>query len=341
MMRRSSRASDHSIYNFKEDDDLEDFVRLVGSNQELSMFQNSSSESSSIKKGSITHFQNLRDTHNSLSDSLSSSMMIGHSQHDHQSSISPVSSTSSTGRSYQPIIPSPLHAEQKKKSTSPVHIPQSFPQLRSLTNMNQNNALRISRIPLTQNEQDADDMFTYSTYPQDQHHQDLHMLRNTATAKSSQRILGRATVNEKTAVERYEDSLQRSRNTDGSSLMMQDNSTDINSSSGQERTHSMMDDDDSLVFKMSELECEGPSLNQQQKQPMVFNHRFNNEGINNEHYLELTATPLSPPLLHRLQSMSTVAEEEEKGLSASGSSHKSDSPKVKPINQQQHPFDAW
>lgn len=360
MMRRSSRASDHSLL-FKDndnndEDDLEDFVRFVGSNQELRLFQLSGSSESNVSSSKvvISHFQNLRDTHTSLSESLSSSIMI--SQHESHSAspapdsastptpppppsisgISPVSSTSSsTGRSYQPIIPSPLHAEQKKKSTTHVHTPQSYPQLRSLTNPS--NALRISRAPLSQNEEeDNQDMFTYSTYPQGGNHQDLLMLRATHS-----HVLGKATVRAKSPVDRYEENynLQRSRNTEGSSLM-QDHSTtttDIHSS-GQGRTHSLiMDDDDSLVFKMSELECEGAPSNNENN--MVFHHRLNPQDLfSHEQFLELTPTPLSSPLLHRLQaiSMSTVTEEEEKGLSTSGSSNKSESPKVK-----HHPFDAW
>ena len=275
-MRRWSRASDHSSINIKtehdadDDDDLEDFVRLVGSNHELGLFQqqrstsaqmlSSASDSTSStggggagssimlsaslsKKAALSHFQSLRETHNSLSDSLTSSMLIGNAgastvgisgggggggggnastssqQHDPVTGISPVSSISSTGRSYQPIIPSPLHAEQR--STSPVHIPRSFPQLRSMTNPQ--NALRLARLNLAEeshrhianedeDEEDDEngdynyshrhsrrrrqrqrdtsayssygsgnnDMSAFSTYPQDHHNQNLNFLRNTA-----------------------------------------------------------------------------------------------------------------------------------------------------------------
>lgn len=435
MTRRWSRTSDHSSINFKSenDDDLEDFVRFVGSNQELRLFQNKnsstqlfssghnmSSESdttnSSItgsmsttanRKTVLSHFQNLRETHNSLSESLTSSMMLGNasssSQQDPVSGISPVSSTSSTGRSYQPIIPSPLHAEQR--STSPVHIPRSFPQLRTLAN-NQN-ALRLTRINNPSNYKHEDEGFgddaindisAYSTYPQDYHNQDLHMMRNAVTTSNSTRMMGRAIINTpprdraKSPVDfsshrlsrNYDNeesllyNLQRSRNVDGS--MLQGNS--INSSGqgvGGGKNSSMMDDDDSLVFKMSELEFEGPQQQSSQsskdkQQPMLFNNnRYNTKvDFNNptnvssssspssttpttnrplgqqDHFIELTPTPLSPPLLHRLQaiSMSTVNEEEEKSssLSASGSSSKStsDSPNgKKPKTSTPRPFDAW
>lgn len=418
MMRRSSRASEHSLFNLKteNDDSLEDFVRFVGSNQELRLFQNrsgstqllssssgqnlsSGSDTSSVvatsKKMALSHFQNLRDTHNSLSESLSSSIMLGtaasssSAQQDPVSGVSPVSSTSSTGRSYQPIIPSPLHAEQR--STSPVHIPRSYPQLRSLTNSQ--NPLRIARNQSSQNDDGDDDdqfnvsndMSAYSTYPQDHHHQDLHILRNAATASNSNRVLGKAGAiappplspssqpRPKSPIRRLTNyvgadgsephlyNLQRSRNIDGGSSIMQDNSTDINSS-GQGRTNSLMDDDDSLVFKMSELECEGPSQPKtQQNNAMLYNNRYNapddmfnmssnnrsslNNNNMNDHFIELTPTPLSPPILNRLQaiSMSTVTEEEEKSsLSASGSSNKSESPRITTTSKpSQLPFDAW
>ncbi|RCI05474.1 autophagy- protein 13, partial [Rhizopus stolonifer] len=201
MMRRWSRTSDLSSIYFKaeDDDNLEDFVRLVGSNQELKLFQQrgnsdllssaSDSETSSMMK--LSHFQNLRETHNSLSESLSSSMLIQQQPH-HQdttgaavNTISPVSSTSSTGRSYQPVVPSPLHAEQR--STSPVHIPRSYPQLRS--NMMMTNALKIghrSSHSHDQEQRDDDgeggsgekDLSAYSTYPQDYHRQELHLIRH-------------------------------------------------------------------------------------------------------------------------------------------------------------------
>lgn len=443
MMRRWSRQSgDRSTIQTDDDDDLEDFVRFVGSNQELRLFQQqrgsqmfSSSSASTTTSGggddaSLSHFQNLRETHNSLSESLSSSMMIQQqSSQQVQQPNSPVSSstTSSQGaRSYQPIIPSPLHhtaKDQQPRSTSPVHIPRSLPQIRSLAA--QNNALRITRIYQRgnsgrcgnreeeddQEEDDHDgtegynDMSAFATYPQ-VHHHDLHsMLRNTAAATTgnSQRVTGRAInaplLRSKSPTQQHygngmheEDTarggsslIYRSREGGGSSLMMQDNnsSTTTSAQGGVGRSHSMMDDDDSLVFKMSELECDSSTSShlqqqqrqsqqqQQQPQQMLFsNNRYitqrqsdnnvttstnNNNRPNTitggEHFLELTPTPLSPPLLHRLQaiSMSTVAEEEEKSSSAatsSGTSSNRESPTrlaatSKPSNQPPPPFDAW
>lgn len=339
MMRRWSRASDHSSINIKtehdEHDDLEEFVKLVGSNQELRMFQqpnrstqllSSTSESNSStssmmigasttnssKKTALSHFQNLRETHNSLSESLSSSMMMNASQHHEPvSGVSPVSSTSSTGRSYQPIIPSPLHAEQK--STSPVHIPRSLPQFRSFPQ----HTLRLARLnPAKEEETDQDenddddddddqdtttrhhrihDMSAFSTYPQGNHHPhaDLHILRNASATTGHSKL-----------------------NTPNSDR----HPTMINRSS-------LLDDDDSLVFKMSELECEGPpppltpptiTMSKPRLPTTISPPGANNNRVN-EQFLELTPTPLSPPLLQAI-SMSS-SEQEKKTLEKNLENH--------------------
>ncbi|KAI8337706.1 autophagy-related protein 13-domain-containing protein [Chlamydoabsidia padenii] len=183
MTRRWSRNSDHSSINIQsdmDDADLKDFVKLVGAKQELKLFQGRTSSTASQllesthqpqsssptsessgsmgassygtgsiykSKKALSHFQNLRETHNTLSDSVTSSMMAfgtgggerdrdGHTgnytSQDQQTEsmaimtgVSPGSSASSTGRSYQPVIPSPLHAEQH--SATPVHIPRNLP----------------------------------------------------------------------------------------------------------------------------------------------------------------------------------------------------------------------
>lgn len=170
-IRRLSRTSDHSFISNHEEDELKEFVKMMTPNQEHRLFQQrnsftplstdtstgsdmTSSIAGSIftnKKAALSHFQNLRDTHTSLSESLSSSMMMAanntnNNNQDPVSGTSPVSSTSSTGRSYQPIIPSPLHVEQRSFSTtSPVHIPRSYPQVRSMIS-NSNNALGIAKL---------------------------------------------------------------------------------------------------------------------------------------------------------------------------------------------------
>ncbi|KAI8972334.1 autophagy-related protein 13-domain-containing protein [Pilobolus umbonatus] len=171
LMKR--RASDHS--SILNDDDLEDFVRLMGSNQELKLFQKNETKDDKV----LAHFQNLRDTHTSLSESVSSSMILSLS-----------SPSSSIGRSYQPIHPSPLHTVQK---SSPVHIPRSLP---------------------TQHQ--AHSNHTASTYPQDRQQEIYHSRKKTI---ESERV-------------------------------------------------TQLEDDDSLVFKMSELGCDSQSSH---ATPLLFN----------------------------------------------------------------------
>ncbi|RCH89680.1 hypothetical protein CU098_009392, partial [Rhizopus stolonifer] len=288
-IRRLSRTSDHSFIS-QEDDELKDFVRMMTPNQEHRLFQqrnsftplstdtsgsdmgNSLGGSFINKKVALSHFQNLRDTHTSLSESLSSSMMIANNQAE--SGTSPLSSTSSTGRSYQPVIPSPLHVQ--KRSTSPVHIPRSYPQFRSMIPSQPTNALGIAKIH--GDERDCD-MSAYSTYPQDSLHQDLHIM-TTRTVKQSM--------------------------------------TEDNLGQSAKENHSLLDDDDSLVFKMSELGCESPV--QQQDQQMFYNRvqpRMLERSIN----LTKETKPTSPPLLEHIQK---AADEES-------------NPSSSPLP----PFDAW
>ncbi|KAG1463566.1 hypothetical protein G6F56_005252 [Rhizopus delemar] len=97
----------------QDDDGLGDFLRLMTPKQDLrfqcSLSSSVSSDSSSHKKA-LSHFHSLRDIHNSLSESLSSSMVI--TQEGSQ-----VSSLSSISRSYQPTMPSPLHMERNPSIT--------------------------------------------------------------------------------------------------------------------------------------------------------------------------------------------------------------------------------
>ncbi|KAI8368462.1 autophagy-related protein 13-domain-containing protein [Blakeslea trispora] len=408
MMRRWSRASDLSSVNFKpeeDDNNLEEFMRYMGSNQDLRMFSKnnsdllsstSDSESSSMMK--LSHFQSLRDTHNSLSESLSSSMILQPQPQQHQdttavvNTVSPVSSTSSTGRSYQPAVPSPLHAE--KRPTSPVHIPRSYPQL-ALTTVT--NAIRTNTPSSihTQNQQNNESIdIGYATYPQDFHQHHPYPLSSqrpksvtpsiafpTGTHKPTATVIDRRLITQpqaessapsgnKTTVSREdqttEDSLVGSMriqkeedirhkqrrekstghvagegssefyNRSGGSSMLQD----IHSN----HRVSLMDDDDSLVFNMSELECEGPpraSTTPPNKQhEMFFNNRnktfiksasTSTSPTRHDQHLD-TLTPLSPPLLQRLQSISSQAdaqEEEEK------------KEQIEDPSKSIMPFDAW
>ncbi|KAI9304061.1 autophagy-related protein 13-domain-containing protein [Cunninghamella echinulata] len=176
-LSRNSDQSSINILSEMGDTDLEEFVKFIGAKQDLKLFQPKltptpstssqlgdstqqqqtgtspiSESNSSIgtsggygtgsvykSKKALSHFQNLRETHNNLSESLTTSMIAmglnigGSSSSNDQNEpmitmtgVSPGSSSSSTSRSYQPIIPSPLHAEQN--SSSPVRIPRSLPQ---------------------------------------------------------------------------------------------------------------------------------------------------------------------------------------------------------------------
>ncbi|KAI7906082.1 autophagy-related protein 13-domain-containing protein [Cokeromyces recurvatus] len=431
MMKRLSRTSDHTSssiylkeYENNADDDLEDFVRLVRSNQELRMFSSmsvtASSTSSPKRLNLLSHFQNLRETHNSLSDSLSSSIMLGtanqqKNSEEENTATSPISSTSSTGRSYQPTIPSPLHAEQR--STTPIHIPRSFPQLRSLSSTQ--NALRLARLNTNDDKHNHDisyimddennrhnDISAYSTYPQDHYRQELYLLRNNNYPAFSECYPNR--IAKRRNSEQPEDKLSshqdfskklddyyddddddgplyhyRSQhsNINESSHLMQDNhssTTTMNQSERQQKANnSLMDDDDSLVFKMSELECSESNHSDMQQHPgiigstssqqptdMLYNNNttflknttttttaatttttypslrmpsspptFANNNRVNEQYLELTPTPLSPPLLHRLQTISIPTEEERK------EERNNKVKNVKPTSSL--PFDGW
>ncbi|CAO3678267.1 unnamed protein product [Rhizopus stolonifer] len=97
----------------QDDDGLGDFLRFMTPKQDLrfqrSLSSSVSSDGSSHKKA-LSHFHSLRDIHNSLSESLSSSMII--TQEGSQ-----VSSLSSISRSYQPTMPSPLHMERNPSIT--------------------------------------------------------------------------------------------------------------------------------------------------------------------------------------------------------------------------------
>ncbi|OBZ85789.1 Autophagy-related protein 13 [Choanephora cucurbitarum] len=399
MMRRWSRASDLSSVNFKqeeEDTHLEDFVRLVGSNQDLRMFSktnsdllSSTSDSDTSSMMKLSHFQSLRETHNTLSESLSSSMILQpQSQNPETSTVSPVSSTSSTGRSYQPAVPSPLHAG--KRSTSPVHIPRSYPQLMSMTTTS-----KTTTASTTQSKSHTTDLSAYSTYPQDFHHQrplSKHkpVTFSMNTSKVAERRLitqpqaessgqghtvhavpfvGRRQAgeeNQATGEKDEEERMQKQQEpmkthkqtsleeieknvgegssefynrSEGSSTLLQD----VHSS----HRVSLLDDDDSLVFKMSELECEGPpraSTTPPNKQhEMFFNNRnkafiksasTSTSPTRHDPRPDTTLTPLSPPLLQRLQSISSQAEMKD-------NKDESKEEKEEPLSKPTMPFDAW
>ncbi|KAI9263756.1 autophagy-related protein 13-domain-containing protein [Sporodiniella umbellata] len=266
-IRRLSRASDISFMS-QEEDELKDFVRMMTPSQEQKLFHprnsstplstdtsgsdmaNSMSGSLISKRAALSHFQTLRDTHTSLSESLSSSIMMANN--NNETGTSPVSSTSSAGRSYQPTIPLPSQAQ--KRSTSPVHIPRSYPQFRSVIPNQANNALGIAKI--NDDERDSD-LSAYSTYPQDSLHQDLHTMDKSKTTKESEDNLGHSS----------------------------------------KENHNSLDDDDSLMFKMSELGCESPAPTSEQQ---IFYSRTQSRIPEKPISLTKEKKPTSPPLLEHI-----------------------------------------
>lgn len=254
----------------QDDDGLEDFFRLVMPKQELRSFQRTpnftplstdtstgSDMTSSVggslatsKKSALSHFQSLRDTHTSLSESLSSSLMIATtpSSHNEVTGTSPVSSISSASKSFQPVIPSPLHAEQNSILT--VHIPPpSDPRIgpmiqrddTSLRNRQVDDSSYSRKDDSSQNQSLA-----YPTYPQD--NPSLRASHNLAVLK------------------------------DAADNLNNDSTPDNVAKKG---TH-ILDDDDSLVFNLIELGCESSAQPQDEQQEMIYNrslHRLKSRSL--------------------------------------------------------------
>ncbi|KAG1464155.1 hypothetical protein G6F46_005360 [Rhizopus delemar] len=267
-IRRLSTEND-LVLN-KDDDGLEDFFRLVMPKQELRSFQRTpnftplstdtstgSDMTSSVggslatsKKSALSHFQSLRDTHTSLSESLSSSLMIATtpSSHNEVTGTSPVSSISSASKSFQPVIPSPLHAEQNSILT--VHIPPpSDPRIgpmiqrddTSLRNRQVDDSSYSRKDDSSQNQSLA-----YPTYPQD--NPSLRASHNLAVLK------------------------------DAADNLNNDSTPDNVAKKG---TH-ILDDDDSLVFNLIELGCESSAQPQDEQQEMIYNrslHRLKSRSL--------------------------------------------------------------
>ncbi|KAI9266493.1 autophagy-related protein 13-domain-containing protein [Phascolomyces articulosus] len=317
MTRRWSRASDHSSINFADDPELEEFIRLAAAKPDLKLAQNRASNSSQMiesanfsptsetssslgasgygsgsiyrSKKALSHYRNLRETHNTLSESLSSSVLAsGERQEQHAVGTSlGSSSTSSNSRPYLPAVRSPLHSEgsiniSSNPSTSPMHIPRSYHRHTggSMGNNNSDHtgsgghiatastgtvittaghtittsstsAGRHRRYHSSQTAEynkehtsRADDVIrdddhpaaAFSSYPQDRHHDELRRLCVLESDSPSSTL-------------RRQESL-------GS--LQDDVHPGLQSSSGsaihnQGGRPSSLDDDDSLVFKMSEL----------------------------------------------------------------------------------------
>ncbi|KAG0186158.1 autophagy protein 13 [Apophysomyces sp. BC1034] len=355
-----------------EDVELEDFMRFVRSSQELKLFQgrastnqlaestnlSTPSEASSIMGGSalvggsiyrskkaLSHFQNLRETHASLSESMSSSMMVGgtHDRNETPSSaigISPGSSSSSAGRSYQPVVPSPLHAEQN--TASPVYIPRPETQTVSVssTESRHHRRHRSSQQGITEESRGSDfrvspEMGAFSSYPQDRHHIDLRRLCLPEDAQDEDEDEDeeeRRQHNHEVKVS----TMPSARHGSGypcSQSLGEGNRRSLHEASAagigsgiQGGRASVVDDDDSLVFKMSELGGES-SLQQADNAPsqgdtaMLFNRPFSIETFNNTVEYAKRLRPQGRPIsgLRRISSSSNIPQQiNEAAISADG-----------------------
>ncbi|KAG2225777.1 hypothetical protein INT45_011445 [Circinella minor] len=320
MARRWSRTSDHSSINFVSTDDpeLEEFIRFAAAKPDLKLAQNRASNSSQMiesanfspssetsssfgasvygsgsiyrSKKALSHYRNLRETHNTLSESLSSSVLASGERQESPAVYTSLgsSSTSSNSRPYLPAVRSPLHSEgswgtTNNPSTSPMYIPRSYHQhSNSSDNDNRNHATvdqdttsdtrgaaitaagqsiptatfstarQHRRYHSSQNVEHNKDYTTsqehddnrnnnhpataFSSYPQDRHHDELRRLCVLESDSPSSML-------------RRQESL---------SSVQDDSHTGLQCSSGsaihnQGGRPSSLDDDDSLVFKMSEL----------------------------------------------------------------------------------------
>ncbi|KAI8138958.1 autophagy-related protein 13-domain-containing protein [Fennellomyces sp. T-0311] len=322
MTRRLSRASDHSSINFASTDDpeLEEFIRLAAAKPDLKLAQNRASNSQMVEsanlsptsetssslgasgygsgsiyrsKKALSHYRNLRETHNTLSESLSSSVLASGERHESPAVGTSLgsSSTSSNSRPYMPAVRSPLHSEgsSNNPSTSPMHIPRSYhrnndpapaPQVR------QHRRYHSSQNAEYKVDEDDDDQPAFSSYPQDRHHDELRRLNVLESNDSIRRQESLGSLQER--------------------------------SSTQQRPPSL-DDDDSLVFKMSELGGDATEDNSELHTSYARRLGINNNTSNTDAQVRRISSSTSIPQ----SAMATVVEEEEK--SASASSSRSDS----------------
>lgn len=142
MMRRWSRTSDHSSINLEseeDEEDLEDFMKFITARQELKLFEKQQQQSTvfatpapqqqqvmkdSEDSKSLTHFRNIQEAHNILSDSMSFSIHPTQSKEPASSSLESTSSSLLNKGLNLPAIPSPLHNTEsvpiiKPSSSSP------------------------------------------------------------------------------------------------------------------------------------------------------------------------------------------------------------------------------
>ncbi|CAO3639226.1 unnamed protein product [Mucor fragilis] len=139
MTRRWSRTSDHSSINLgseEDEEDLEEFMRLIAAKQDLKLFHQQISQPSFTPAATaasdtstaahkqadkadamkpLSHFRNIQETHTILSDSMILSQPQLKQQTQQQQadySYESLSSSSLTKGLNLPAIPSPLHATE-------------------------------------------------------------------------------------------------------------------------------------------------------------------------------------------------------------------------------------
>lgn len=388
-----------------DDTGLEEFMRLAAATPELKMFQSrtytsqlmdtdgsdnisptsdtsaggmaasgsggGSGASASIhrSKKALSHFRSLRDAHNTLSESMTSSVLARSGGENTPSSptnaagmaggISLGSSTSSsTGRSYMPVVPSPLHATDNPSSEDLRHHQHrnSDPSTRIIHQRHHSLSQQQQIRPGSNSSNNSLDSSppAFASYPKDRHHDELRRLceQDMMGDQISTSGDGGGVANN------ISPSGGGSRRYRVNSLISDDTGAEIrrqeSMNSLREHRTSIVDDDDSLVFKMSELGVEGgsasgsSSLYQQQQQdvpPFAFKQASNDpytrdysqcltvgtnpSGGNSSAGSSNTANPDHPTLrrigsstsLRQQQpsSMATVVEEEEKSASSSAS----------------------
>lgn len=315
----------------------------MGDSVNLSPTSDTSSSMGSIYKSkkALSHFRALKETNTTLSESLSSSMMGRSSaaERGENAGHSFGSSTSSTGRSYLPVVPSPLHTENTNVSTTttskPMHIPSHGIQSRPTSGERRGSDMANSAVygePASNTSRhhqsttpEEDQRYpAFSTYPQDRHHEEMRRL---------------------CTVEQHDDDNSRQSN-DPPPPSSPKRPESVNSmATGGHRT-SIVDDDDSLVFKMSELSGEGQQQQLQLQRPLLEDETFGplTEAATRDYARRLGINtdlvglhPVSSSTSLPPQSpMATVVEEEEKSTTATSSSSASSSSNMKQHQQQHH-----
>lgn len=317
----------------------------MGDSANLSPTSDTSSSMGSIYKSkkALSHFRALKETNTTLSESLSSSMMGRSSaaERGENAGHSFGSSTSSTGRSYLPVVPSPLHTENTNVPTTttskPMHIPSHGIQSRSTSGERRGSDIANSAVygePASNTSRHQHHQSTtpeedqrypaFSTYPQDRHHEEMRRL---------------------CTVEQHDDDNSRQSN-DPPPPSSPKRPESVNSMATGGHHTSIVDDDDSLVFKMSELSGEGQQQQLQLQRPLLEDETFGplTEAATRDYARRLGINtdlvglhPVSSSTSLPPQSpMATVVEEEEKSTTATSSSSASSSSNMKQHQQQHH-----